>query len=233
MPAHAQQRFDRSKANQWLYARTRPGFYLQLNTHLHLAYADQRDGAGSQHWWRLFFDRSLKEQIETITRCQANLVGADSDDSSNSKGGRSSRSAIDLSRLYDKEWGGMYFRSDAEISIARELDQKNMLFFANARGRVSGQGATITRTQSFFTGRLEVDFLIFYRGKCLSLEVDGQHHSQGDQVIRDYGRDRLLLREGIPTVRFTAQECLNQASDVVSELLHVFSELEESSPRHL
>lgn len=54
------------------------------------------------------------------------------------------------------------------------------------------------------------------------LEVDGQHHQEGTNTIRDYVRDRVLLREGIPTARFTAQECLNQTSDVVTEFLELF-----------
>jgi very-short-patch-repair endonuclease len=51
------------------------------------------------------------------------------------------------------------------------------------------------------------------------LEVDGQHHHEGSQTVRDYLRDRVLLREGIPTARFTAQECLNQTADVITEFL--------------
>ena len=51
------------------------------------------------------------------------------------------------------------------------------------------------------------------------LEVDGQQHREGSQTIRDYVRDRVLLREGIPTARFTAQECINKTADVITEFL--------------
>jgi very-short-patch-repair endonuclease len=54
------------------------------------------------------------------------------------------------------------------------------------------------------------------------LEVDGKHHQEGTQTIRDYVRDRVLLREGIPSARFTAQECLSRAADVVTEFLNMF-----------
>ena len=43
----------RKQLNGFLYSRTRPGFYIELNEALHLAYADQRDGHGKPHWWRL------------------------------------------------------------------------------------------------------------------------------------------------------------------------------------
>jgi very-short-patch-repair endonuclease len=49
--------------------------------------------------------------------------------------------------------------------------------------------------------------MVFCQGKCLILEVDGQHHEEAGQVIRDYARDRVLLRSGVPTVRFTAKDC--------------------------
>lgn len=53
---------SKKKINGWLYARTRPGFYIELSSNLHLAYADQRDGHGSQHWWRLFFDEHYRKK---------------------------------------------------------------------------------------------------------------------------------------------------------------------------
>ena len=75
---------------------------------------------------------------------------------------------------------------------------------------------------SKITGRLELDFLVFKNGKCICLEVDGSQHSRKGKVERDYVRDRLILREGIPTVRFTAKECFNQPKRVVEEFLELF-----------
>jgi len=33
------------------------------------------------------------------------------------------------------EWGGLYLRSEAEMRIAQALNETEVLFFANARGR--------------------------------------------------------------------------------------------------
>jgi hypothetical protein len=41
-------------------------------------------------------------------------------------------------------------------------------------------------------------------------------------MIWDDVRDRLLLREGIPTARFTAQECDEHPDEVVAEFLNLF-----------
>jgi very-short-patch-repair endonuclease len=71
------------------------------------------------------------------------------------------------------------------------------------------------------TGRVEADFLVFSQGKCVVLEVDGAHHAEGSQVIRDYARDRVLLRSGLPTVRFTAKDCMERPDEVVAELLSI------------
>jgi very-short-patch-repair endonuclease len=120
---------------------------------------------------------------------------------------------------YSKEWGGLYLRSEAEVRVAEALDRAEVLFFANARGRVGLQDTCISTTQ--LTGRVEVDFLIFHQGKCISLEVDGQHHLAQEQSIRDYARDRVLLRSGVLTVRFTAKDCLERAQQVVSEILSI------------
>jgi hypothetical protein len=35
-----------------------------------------------------------------------------------------------------KEWGGLFFHSEAEVKIAEALNQTGVLFFTNARGRV-------------------------------------------------------------------------------------------------
>ena len=72
-----------------------------------------------------------------------------------------------------------------------------------------------SKASGYLSGRVEADFLIFKNSKCMILEVDGQHHQEGSQTVRDYVRDRVLLREGIPTARFTAQECLNNNNFVL------------------
>ncbi len=116
----------------------------------------------------------------------------------------------------------MYFRSQPEIAIAEELDKRNVLFFANVKGRLNYEDLPASKASGYLSGRVEVDFLIFKNSKCIVLEVDGQHHQEGSQTVRDYIRDRVLLREGIPTARFTAQECISKTVDVITEFLGLF-----------
>lgn len=103
---------------------------------------------------------------------------------------------------YQLEWGGLYLRSEAEQKIAEALDKAGVLFFANARGRVGLKDNIVSDGQ--LTGRVEVDFLILHQCRCLVLEVDGAHHNEEGQIIRDYAKDRVLLKFGLSTVRFTA-----------------------------
>jgi hypothetical protein len=206
----------RQKARRWLYNKTRPGFYIELNTHLHLAYADQRGGHGSQHWWRLFFDEAYKIKIEKIFSQSALAV---SDQKNNSKQQQSDTQGENHNAY--TEWGGLYLRSDAEVKIAQELDSRGVLFFANARGRVN-DNQPLANSNGSFNGKLEVDFLVFQKGKVLVLEVDGQQHNQKDNAARDYVKDRLLMKEGVATIRFTAKECFNTPNLVVDEFLALF-----------
>ena len=191
----------RTKLSRKLYPRTRPGFYMKLSESLHLGYAGQPDGHGSQHQWRLFYDERLKDRLAAI------VTGSPMPGSQNGNGVGSGLI----------EWGGLYLRSEAELRIAKALDQQEILFFANARGRVSLLDAPISNDQS--NGRVEADFMIFHQGKCLILEVDGQHHFDEGQATRDYVRDRMLLRAGLPTVRFTGRDCLDRPHAVVAECL--------------
>lgn len=197
----------RKRLSKWLYSRTRPGFYIEVKSDLHLAYADQRDGHGTQHWWRLFFDENRKETIEQIA-CGSAIVPA------GQPGPQSHNAPI--------EWGGMYFRSKTEVRIAEALEKRGVLFFANVRGRIGRDGSPISEASGWLTGRLEVDFFVIRNRRLIVLEVDGHHHNEGSQTVRDYTRDRVLLREGIPTARFTAKECYEHPDDVVTEFLNLF-----------
>jgi very-short-patch-repair endonuclease len=115
----------------------------------------------------------------------------------------------------------MYFRSESEIALAEKLSHCGLTFFANVRGLINTQPSVISHQQA--TGRLEIDFFVFHKGKCISVEVDGNHHREVGQTIRDYTRDRLLLREQIPTARFTAEECYKQPALVVKEIVALFN----------
>jgi hypothetical protein len=157
----------RKSLNAKLYNKTRPGFYAEMSESLHFAYAGQPGGHGSVHHWRLFCDDGIKDRVETLILGTALTISGQNPAST---GGN-----------YTKEWGGLYLRSEAELRIAEALDKAGVLFFANARGRVGLQETIVSNGQ--LTGRVEADFLVFSQGKCVALEVDGAHHSEGSQIM--------------------------------------------------
>lgn len=204
---------NRKRLNASLASRARIGMYLEINEKLHLAYADQRDGRGSQHWWRLFFDDSLRETVERAANATALAVGTQR---RQEEGRHTNQGAPSLC------WSGMYFRSKAELAVAQALQKKEVLFFANSQGSASLKGLPVTVAAHGMVERLEADFLIFKGGRCLCLEVDGQQHQQSEYAFRDYAKERVLLKEQIPTVRFPAQDCLVRPEEVVAECLSLF-----------
>jgi hypothetical protein len=68
VPSSKQEKGLRTRINKWLYPKTRPGYYLEIDDHLHLAYANQRDGHGTQHYWRIFYSDRYKGKIEQALR---------------------------------------------------------------------------------------------------------------------------------------------------------------------
>ena len=62
---------------------------------------------------------------------------------------------------YSREWGGLLLQSEAEVRIAKALNETGVLFFANARGRVGLQDTVVSNDQ--LTGRVEADFMVFCR----------------------------------------------------------------------
>lgn len=196
-----QKQKKRQTLNARIYTRCRPGFYAELSDNLHFAYAGQPEGHGTQHLWRLFCNDLLKDWLETF------IIGTTL--TARTSGGGN----------YPIEWGGLYLRSDVERKIAIALDRSGILFFANARGRVGLQNTVLSQDQ--LTGRLEVDFLVSDRGQWLALEVDGRHHAVAPQMPRDYAKDRVLLKHGIPVVRFSARDCIEHTDRVVDEVLAI------------
>ncbi|MEA5578693.1 DUF559 domain-containing protein [Anabaena sp. UHCC 0451] len=199
--------YTRKSISDWLSIRNKSGFYKELSPNLHLAYADQRDGHATQHWWKLFFNDDYKPSILSHIKIELNLVKSqNSPDDSNSQ----------------FQWGGLNFRSKTEVRIAHALHSQRILFFANSRAYMDLTDLPISNSDNQSKERVEIDFLVFYKQKCMILEVDGVHHQQSAQITRDYRRDRVLLRDGIRTVRFDASECYNRPMDVVTEFLNLF-----------
>ena len=205
---------NRRRLSASLASRARIGMYLEINEKLHLAYADQRDGRGSQHWWRLFFDDSLREVVERAASSTATASGTSQQQQEQVRHSRQGAPFLC--------WSGMYFRSKAELKIAQLLQKRGVLFFANAQGTASLKELPITREAHGMVERLEADFLVFLNGHCMCLEVDGRQHQQTEHALRDFAKERVLLREQIPTVRFPAQECLVRPGEVVTEFLNLF-----------
>jgi hypothetical protein len=204
---------NRKRLSASLASRARLGMYLEINEKLHLAYADQRDGRGSQHWWRLFFDDSLREAVERAASSTALAIGTQRRQEETRHTGQGTPSLC---------WSGMYFRSQAELMIAKALQKRGVLFFANSQGTASLKDLPVTMDAHGMVERLEADFLVFRAGRCICLEVDGRQHQQSEHAFRDYAKERVLLREQIPTVRFPAQECLVRPEQVVTEFLNLF-----------
>lgn len=205
---NAQQKKNyRTALNEKLYVNTRPGFYYEVSEVLHIAYAGQPKGPNTYHHWRIFCTEQLYKQIEAVLRRSAVTQGAQSAQAGPDTDG------------YTEIWGGLYLRSQAELQIAQALDRTGLLFFANIRGRVGLHQVVVSNDQ--LTGRVELDFVVCHQGRCMILEVDGGHHSEQGQTIRDYARDRVMLRAGLPTVRFMASDCLSRPNDVVAEFLSV------------
>ncbi|MFN6475285.1 endonuclease domain-containing protein [Nostoc sp. DedQUE07] len=199
---------NRPAIQNWLTARQKTGFYFEINEHLHLAFADQRDGKSTPYWWFIYYDSFEKKRIFNNIKIEENSV------------------ATKLQKEQAKEhllWNGLTFRSKTEIRIAKALSSQNIIFFANVNGFMGLKGLPIANHDNRHREKAEVDFLVFHNQKCMILEVDGVHHNEAFQKKWDCTRDRIFLRQGISTVRFSAEQCYENASAVVEEFLELFN----------
>ncbi len=199
---------DRSLVQKWLNSRQRTGFMFEINKNLNLAFADQRDGKGKEYWWVLYFNDVGKRRIIENIKIQSHLVTSKIDNQKNKD---------------DLTWNGLVFRSKTEIKIAKTLSAKNITFFANANGFITIHGLPISNQDKRDREKVEADFLIFHNHKWMILEVDGKHHNENYVRNWDYKRDRIFLRQGIPTVRFPASQCWENTSAVIDEFLEMFN----------
>jgi hypothetical protein len=118
--------------------------------------------------------------------------------------------------IKDKEifyWDMLRFRAPYEISIAKALNEYNVLFFPNCMARI---GASKPTEKQF----IEPDFLVCLDGKWGILEVDGEtFHTT---AAKDHDRDRLFRTRSIPVIeRFTANECKSDPTFVVKKFLDI------------
>jgi very-short-patch-repair endonuclease len=55
----------------------------------------------------------------------------------------------------------------------------------------------------------------------LAIEVDGEAHARGDRPARDAERDAWLAAQGVRTVRYAAQEVLENLDGVITQILAI------------
>jgi hypothetical protein len=135
-----------------LYSKTKPGFYLEIHPDLHLAYAHQKNGHNTPHYWRLFFTERWKTHIEKVANSSALFVPpADTN--------YEEYFQAQPDKDYFLQWSGIYFRSKTEIKIVKELYNRDVLFFANTRGQVSCQSSPASEKSGQLPSRIEVNFL--------------------------------------------------------------------------
>ena len=199
---------DRTLVNNWLKARQKTGFYFEISKHLHIGFADQRDGAGSKYWWFIYYDSVEKTRVVNNIKIPEHLVST-----------RLEKNRV----IEDLLWNELTFKSKTEIKIAKVLSSQNLTFFSNVNGFIGLNGLPISNQDNKMREKTEVDFLVFYNQKCMILEVDGVHHSQEFQRNWDCKKDRIFLRQGISTVRFSAEQCHENATAVVKEFLELFN----------
>lgn len=106
-------------------------------------------------------------------------------------------------------WHGFTLRSQAEVKIAKALDQAGVVFLAGAQVRLdAGEAHRQTR---------EVDFLVTVQGRWGVLEVDGPQHERSAESDRE--RDARLRALGLVVQRYPADRCTRDPEGVVQEFL--------------
>jgi very-short-patch-repair endonuclease len=70
--------------------------------------------------------------------------------------------------------------------------------------------------------RYRVDFLVFYGGEAIAVELDGHDwHKTKEQRSHDAERDRWFQARKVRTIRFTGSQVFADAQACVSELLNI------------
>ena len=198
----------RKRLNQFTYKQWRNPKKPIVIEGLKIIYHGQPEGVGTQHHWRIDAGNASERLRKIFEQSQ-----------------RGGRLPVVVSPPRDNqgqnathEWNGLFFRSPAEMEIAKELDSRGILFFPNIRGRVPSRD---NRQDS-----IEVDFLIFYNRQPGLLEVDGAIYHPS--AANDHKRDRLFQRQGILCSRFAATECMANPAAVVDEFLELFGALAQA-----
>ena len=112
------------------------------------------------------------------------------------------------------KWNGCYFRSKPEIKIAEILEEMQIPFIANGRGRFNVKSSRKT---------YEPDFLVFYNGKVGILEVDGKIYHPESEKEKSQERDNSFVNSGVKIIaHYDGEDCNNSPQKVVEKFLTLF-----------
>jgi hypothetical protein len=105
-----------------------------------------------------------------------------------------------------ERYNGLRFGSYSEIVIAKELDERGVLYFplpAASRSRV----------------RREPDFLIVSKGRVGILDVHSESYHPATRAAEDHKRSLFFEESGIFVKVFDAKECRTNPKTVVDTFL--------------
>jgi hypothetical protein len=105
-----------------------------------------------------------------------------------------------------ERYHGLRFRSYSEIAVAKEFDERDVLYFPLPAGVRSGV-------------RREPDFLIVYKGKVAVLEVHGAPYHPASRASDDHMRNLFFEQSGIFVKVFDAKDCRENPKLVVDTFL--------------
>ena len=115
-----------------------------------------------------------------------------------------------LVTLAGERYNGLRFRSYSEIVIAKELDERGVLFFPLPAASRRGV-------------RREPDFLIVVKGRVGILEVHGEPYHPATRAAEDHKRSLFFEESGIFVKVFDAKECRTNPKTVVDTFLRLLA----------
>jgi len=114
-------------------------------------------------------------------------------------------------------WNELHFYYEEQIKIAEALDRANILFFPNAKARLTTPEGRQNQ---------ELNFLIFHQGKWGILELSHPNKAKAeDHVAKRVARHRLFETHGIRIIYYgDCNRCNEEPDRVVQEFLDILSQ---------
>ncbi|CAD5940030.1 Pentapeptide repeat protein [Planktothrix tepida] len=107
-------------------------------------------------------------------------------------------------------WNNFNFHCEEQIKIAEALERANILFFPNAKVRLTTPEGRSNQ---------EANFLIFYQGKWGILELLHPNTAKSED------RDRLFETQGICIIHYyDYNRCNQEPDDIVQEFIEILSQ---------